>query len=461
MNSTRIGVMIASPGDATQERQAITDTILSWNAIFGPTLKVVLEPVKWETHATIGLRGRPQGMINEELIPKSDFLVAVFRSRIGSPTGVEDSGTIEEIKEFVKLGKHAAVYFYKGEVPINSIDHEQLKSLGAFKKELRSKGLIGEYSSAEELKNFMLAHLQMMVTKVLPDIMMQCPSDQAPRKPKRTTKPTARPKKTDKLHHAKTPRTDDGKDLTITSSDNWGMINGIFYMFDEVAQSDSTHFVVKLTTSDSSAMDQLNSLRPHRIGSGKPYSYASGSDAYLVKTVDLNSVSKGEKTEWTIKAAKLDIDYGGGIMESSLTTNGISYTADEIATMRGRVILLGETDLLRNTDSSTHSFGLESMLGIFVQGINTPLRIQNSLIQVMATKLGDNGASDFLKCARLAAIFQLKAGGVVERIELLHLGPLVKRSLHVKFRGYRQEKYSNVSAFVMEIEGECKLPPQS
>ena len=65
-----------------------------------------IEPVKWELYATPGLQGRPQAMINAELVPISDLLVAVFRSRAGSPTGKGMFGTIEEIREFMRLDKH-------------------------------------------------------------------------------------------------------------------------------------------------------------------------------------------------------------------------------------------------------------------------------------------------------------------------------------------------------------------
>ena len=63
----RIGAMIGSPGDASEERRAITDAILRWNAV-NRDKGIFVEPVKWETHATPGLQGRPQGMINAELI---------------------------------------------------------------------------------------------------------------------------------------------------------------------------------------------------------------------------------------------------------------------------------------------------------------------------------------------------------------------------------------------------------
>lgn len=73
-------VMIASPGDTAEERQAIKDALIRWNGIYGDVFGVRLEPVMWELHATPGLEGRPQGMINKELVSTSAFLIAVFRA---------------------------------------------------------------------------------------------------------------------------------------------------------------------------------------------------------------------------------------------------------------------------------------------------------------------------------------------------------------------------------------------
>ena len=43
-------VLVASPGDVDEERQAITEVISKWNDLNSETLNVVLLPVRWETH---------------------------------------------------------------------------------------------------------------------------------------------------------------------------------------------------------------------------------------------------------------------------------------------------------------------------------------------------------------------------------------------------------------------------
>ena len=50
-NAQTYRVLIASPSDLTDERQAVTDAINEWNAEHASAEGVVLLPVRWETHA--------------------------------------------------------------------------------------------------------------------------------------------------------------------------------------------------------------------------------------------------------------------------------------------------------------------------------------------------------------------------------------------------------------------------
>ena len=91
-------VLIASPSDVAEERQLVRQDVYSWNELHSRDLNVVLLPVSWETHIAPQLGDRPQGIINKELVDISDALIGIFWTRLGSPTGVEASGTVEEIK---------------------------------------------------------------------------------------------------------------------------------------------------------------------------------------------------------------------------------------------------------------------------------------------------------------------------------------------------------------------------
>jgi hypothetical protein len=54
---------------------------------------------------------RPQAIINRQLVDDADLLFAVFSTRLGSPTGVAESGTAEEIERLRGMQKPVLVYF--------------------------------------------------------------------------------------------------------------------------------------------------------------------------------------------------------------------------------------------------------------------------------------------------------------------------------------------------------------
>ena len=60
-------VVIASPGDVTEERKAVTEEILRWNDANAFARKLALLPVKWETHSTPQQGDHPQAIINRQL----------------------------------------------------------------------------------------------------------------------------------------------------------------------------------------------------------------------------------------------------------------------------------------------------------------------------------------------------------------------------------------------------------
>lgn len=154
-----VKVMIASPGDVADERQAIRDIINEWNYIYAEDRGLVLMPVGWETHSTPTMGDRPQAIINRQVLANCDLLVAVFWTRLGSPTGLAASGTVEEIEEHLKAGKPAMLYFSSMPVRLDSVNEKQYKSLTAFKDECYKRGLVENYDSLEEFRAKFSRHL--------------------------------------------------------------------------------------------------------------------------------------------------------------------------------------------------------------------------------------------------------------------------------------------------------------
>jgi hypothetical protein len=161
-------VLIASPSDLDEERQAATEAVNNWNAQHSVAEAVVLLPVKWETHAMPQAGVRPQEAINSQLVRDGDILVGMFWTKIGTSTGVAESGTVEEIDQFVASGKPALLYFSSRPIDPNKIDLKQHKKLRSFKDATYKKALIGGFSSVDELRQTLLRDLMSQVRELNP-----------------------------------------------------------------------------------------------------------------------------------------------------------------------------------------------------------------------------------------------------------------------------------------------------
>jgi hypothetical protein len=119
-------------------------------------------PICWETHS-VPLLGeedrRAQGVINEQVLKHADLLVAVFESRIGTNTGREISGTIEEINLHQRAGKPVQIYFGLE----TAGEQDQIDQVLAYKEQCKTTGLIGEYRDCDHLKFQFQDHLPQLI----------------------------------------------------------------------------------------------------------------------------------------------------------------------------------------------------------------------------------------------------------------------------------------------------------
>ncbi|MCE9777547.1 DUF4062 domain-containing protein [Shewanella algae] len=162
-SATVFNVLIASPSDVEEEREAIAQTIHDWNSLNSAETGKVLLPVRWESHSAPVMGDRPQGIINEQVVRDCDILIGAFWTRLGSPTGVEDSGTVEEIKLFLKQQKPVMLYYSKKPVDMDEADLAQVQKLKDFKKSIRNKGIQEQYCNIDELKQKLMRQLTIVM----------------------------------------------------------------------------------------------------------------------------------------------------------------------------------------------------------------------------------------------------------------------------------------------------------
>lgn len=146
-----VRVLIASPSDTASARSLLRDVIHDWNSLHAEDTGVMLLPIMWERDATPELGDRPQGIINRQLVASSDLLIGIFWTRLGTPTGQAESGTVEEIEQFIRDGRAALIYFSEEPVVLDSIDATEYERLKYFKRGLQERGFVDGYRNPEQL----------------------------------------------------------------------------------------------------------------------------------------------------------------------------------------------------------------------------------------------------------------------------------------------------------------------
>src|SRR5579872_4563995 len=91
VKATILNVLIASPSDVRDERDAVESAIHEWNANHHSETGIILLPVRWETHSYPGSGDRPQAIINKQIVASSHLLIGIFGSRLGTHTGKAQS----------------------------------------------------------------------------------------------------------------------------------------------------------------------------------------------------------------------------------------------------------------------------------------------------------------------------------------------------------------------------------
>lgn len=104
-------IMVGSPSDVTDIAMKAVECINYWNTLNVHDHKITLVPHHWTSSSYPSLRKPAQSHIDDVMVNRSDALVAIFGSRLGTPTDNFLSGTVEEIEEHRKANKPVMVFF--------------------------------------------------------------------------------------------------------------------------------------------------------------------------------------------------------------------------------------------------------------------------------------------------------------------------------------------------------------
>jgi hypothetical protein len=160
----RITVGIASPGDVTDIRDVVPKIFTRWNDSHN---RAMLHPKMWE-FAVPQMGGHPQSILNKTIIEASDLLVAIFWSKLGTPTPTAPSGTVEEIREFIRLKgpQRAMIYFCTRPLPYD-INPVELSRLREFQAEMREQALYSQFDTVDQFEANLYHHLEVRAEEIL------------------------------------------------------------------------------------------------------------------------------------------------------------------------------------------------------------------------------------------------------------------------------------------------------
>ncbi|MFG6101866.1 hypothetical protein U2F10_06410 [Leptothoe sp. EHU-05/26/07-4] len=450
----KLKIFLASPSDVRTEHKHVTSVVGELNRTVAGPKGLVLEVVSSD-NAFPGYGKDGQAILNEQFGRMHDYelFIGIMWNRIGTPTPRAKSGTVEEFARAVKSlirRKKPDVWFYFRQSPANLDTQEKLKQRSevlAFRDKFRTKGLFREYKTPADFRDKLREHL----TCWLNQREEKTPKSRSKGATRKTVqlkstkkssntrgKAAATPKKTSAARRKTSQST-----VAVKSPSNWIMLDGKFFQAKSSITDADRNILLKIAPRNT---EQAAVLKAHYSANSFSQRYTSFSDSNEAGVMTVSSVtteSTAGKSIFNITLTPNQHSHSNSLMDMGF--NG--YTADQIAELRARLILLGEP-LPKNisnyfpvkyTDSDNHSITLDK--GVFPQ-LWKQLNTQSKL---------------FLPKAWLWAVYNLKMCEIVESVLILELGPIKNKTMPIRFRGTRKKIYANKNPTVLEVTGNCTL----
>lgn len=158
-NVTLYTLLISCPGDVKDEVKLILEAVDEFNDMFSEALGITIQAKHWSKNSYPQSGGKPQSLLNNQIVKKCDAAVAIFWTRFGSPTDEYGSGTEEEIELMLNSNKQVFMYFSDKPLQPSQYDEEGYKKVKAFREKYADKGIYHTYKSDETFKKNFFAHL--------------------------------------------------------------------------------------------------------------------------------------------------------------------------------------------------------------------------------------------------------------------------------------------------------------
>lgn len=158
-NILQYDLLISCPGDAEGSVKIIKEIVDEFNQQFSDVLGIGIRIRYWKDSVYAESGGKPQDLLNKQIVDTSDLAVAIFKTRFGSPTENYGSGTEEEIERMLDAGRQVFVFFDESPVSPTDIDANEFQRVQEFKEKYKDKGIFWPYKSEDEFRNVFRAHI--------------------------------------------------------------------------------------------------------------------------------------------------------------------------------------------------------------------------------------------------------------------------------------------------------------
>lgn len=158
--------MIVSPSDILEEREITKSVLYRWNELNSRFHNIVFSILGYDINAHADSGRHPQESLNLQLLEQADLIIAIFWTKLGTPTTEYSSGSVEEITKHIEQGKKALIYFSNKQVSPNDFNSEQYQKLQEYKKSIQGSTFYKSFSTEDEFKSLLNDDIQLIANEL-------------------------------------------------------------------------------------------------------------------------------------------------------------------------------------------------------------------------------------------------------------------------------------------------------
>ncbi len=237
--------------------------------------------------------------------------------------------------------------------------------------------------------------------------------------------------------------------LVVNATGSWLKLDNGFYKTERFEHDGESQITVQVLPETPEQEAALHALRKSQQMRKATIGFAYQNEGGTARIDKVSSISQGGKNVWSFDLVVEDNQWE---IPVTYNTGGRHFTPDDIAEMRAGRLLINDPPPPRRR---SRGFGDDHLESMAFEPSGCPVDLHECIVQRIASQNRDDLETALIQ-ARLETIYRLKAGGVVENVLELSMGPLDGDKLHVRFRGIRPKRSGEEPETII-IEGNCQL----